>query len=231
MRNVNRAVLNIGYLAPASRIKNDVEPMFKSRSSRGRAAMRKQSRSLMLLALTAVASVSAAEQAVVNPNVAALLPVPVADMKTYNGNQCEAYHHWDIPNVQNQGIVQSAPIVGAGTHISGSLPAWVLCPIVRDNTTNIDGTLGVDVYIKNVAGQSYQCQLVSVRPNGTTVDSNTKSTTTAGEQTLVLDVNGSVNGGSYTLFCNLPSGAWLFSYRVRESGTPGVGTASTDNNN
>jgi hypothetical protein len=97
----------------------------------------------------------------------------------------------------------------------------VVCPIVRDNAYNTNGTFNVLVNIYNpAAGQDFECMLNSYAKFGTLLASDTASTSTEGSQTLTLDVNASESLGYYTLVCTLPpSGPYnskIYSYTYRE---------------
>lgn len=93
----------------------------------------------------------------------------------------------------------------------------VVCPIVRENTTNTNGTVSVEIFVTNVAGQHLSCQLYSYDMYDTLIAGSVpKSTTAGGKQPLTVEVNSSAAKGHYSLRCMLPSGAKLHAYEVRE---------------
>ena len=91
-----------------------------------------------------------------------------------------------------------------------------MCPVVRDNTENTDGTAGALVHVFNVANRNLTCTLYSLDPFGVIIDSDSSTTGSSGNQTLYLDVDLSVLGGFYGITCDIPSGAGVHSYEVRE---------------
>lgn len=93
----------------------------------------------------------------------------------------------------------------------------VTCPIVRDNTTNGNGTFSAQLVGSNAtAGTRFYCALYSMRDDGRFVMATGSSFTRAGNFTLNLDVNGSPFNGVYTIYCNVPSKSRLHSYRWAE---------------
>lgn len=129
------------------------------------------------------------------------------DAKTFHGSECQPYYgsqsgDFNYYTNRMQNVSTSVRLT--------------TCPIVRDNTTNTTGTLGTEIYVNNVAGQSLSCTLYSFDSHGGWVASNTKSTTLGGKQTLYPDVNLSKDMGNYSLYCRLPKGASIFSYKVKE---------------
>ena len=152
-----------------------------------------------------------------------LIPLPFFsyDVKTFHSSECQPYYgntsgdfNYYVNRVQN---------------ISNGYRR-VTCPIVRDNTINTSGTKGVEVFVHNkVAGQTLSCTLFSHDSQGYFVASDYEATTTVGRQALKLDVNLSKNMGNYSLYCYMPSGTSVFSYKVKEWNTND--TRRTDWNN
>ncbi len=136
-----------------------------------------------------------------------VLPFFSYDAKTFHGSECQPYYgsqSGDFNYYTNR------------IYNTGSSGRWVTCPVVRDNTTNTSGTLGTEIYVSNIAGQTLSCTLYSYDSHGVWVASNYKSTTAGGKQTLFPDVNSSKNMGNYSLSCYLPKGASIYSYKVKE---------------
>jgi hypothetical protein len=142
--------------------------------------------------------------------VTPVLIVP-KDYKTIPGNACQAYGtgatllKWFSYALNNN-------YTGVNT---------VLCPIVRDNALNTNGTASVSVDIYNpTAGVSFECTLNSYARFGAVVATDTDSTTAYGTATLSLDVDVSESEGYYVLICTMPPvgqySSKIYSYTYRE---------------
>lgn len=130
------------------------------------------------------------------------------DAKTYPGINCEAQEIAQIDFFQNTQFTMTNPNPGRRT---------VVCPVVRDNTENTNGTYwGALVHIENPLNRTTECTLYSMDEFGVLIDSDTDSTGSAGNQTLVMDVDVSVPVGFYGIHCSLPFGGGVYSYEVRE---------------
>ena len=129
------------------------------------------------------------------------------DAKTYPGISCEAQAVSEIDKFSNIEFDMFNANPGKRS---------VVCPIVRDNTKNINGTLGVYVSAYNVANRTLECTLYSVDRFGLLIESDFNSTSNSGDQTIYLDVNSSVDRGVYGINCELANGAAIRSYEVRE---------------
>ena len=83
----------------------------------------------------------------------------------------------------------------------------VVCPLVRDNPLNLNGTNVVRPYIFRSASATtaFSCSLYSLDAKGGLIASNTQSFNGTGESSLILDVNASTtDGGYYVVFCIVP---------------------------
>lgn len=129
------------------------------------------------------------------------------DSKTYPGINCEAQATAQIADFSNVGF----DMINASTGKRS-----VVCPIVRDNSSNLDGTFSVRVNVANVANKTFTCTLYSNNKFGAPIDSYQASTTAGGDQTIYLDVDLSEEGGYYAINCSMPSNSALRSYEVRE---------------
>nr|MCH9672315.1 hypothetical protein [Gammaproteobacteria bacterium] len=96
----------------------------------------------------------------------------VTDSKTMPGNSCQAYG-------ESSAYADAIDL----KHLSYALTSGddsittVVCPIVRDNTTNTNGVDGVEIKVFNpVAGVDFECQLNSYDEFGGLVASDTDST-------------------------------------------------------
>ena len=162
--------------------------------------------------LTSINTVSAADLTIdpvvaVDPVIDPIIVLPeLFDNKTMPGNACEAmygsqsgvlnHYTWGLYNTAN-GYVR------------------VSCPIVRDNTSNGNGTWSANVYGFNPGG-NFACSLYSYSTHGALQQVASANTAAAGNITLSLDVNNSSFNGFYTIYCNLPANARLYSYRWAE---------------
>lgn len=129
------------------------------------------------------------------------------DAKTYPGVSCEAQAVAEIDAFSNLEF----DMFNANPDSRS-----VVCPIVRDNTKNTNGTVGVYVNIYNVANSKLECALYSADKFGLVIASDINSTSNSGNQTIYLDVDSSVDRGFYGINCTLEEGAAIRSYEVRE---------------
>jgi len=129
------------------------------------------------------------------------------DAKTYPGISCEAQAVAEIDEFMNLSFDMFNANPGKRN---------VVCPIVRDNTKNPDGTLGVYINVYNVANRTLECWLYSSDRFGLIIDSDTSSTSNSGDQTIYVSVDDSVERGFYAISCELANGAAIRSYEVRE---------------
>jgi hypothetical protein len=167
----------------------------------------------LILRAAATALLFASALAPVNGAELTGTPISVApsDIKTIPGNGCQAY-----------GVIatfltwQSYALTNTYTGRS-----TVVCPIVRDNALNTNGTASVAVNVYNpAAGGEFECKLVSYSRYGASLATDTASTTEEGNQTINLDVDVSESLGYYVLTCFMPpSGprdSKIYSYTYRE---------------
>jgi hypothetical protein len=92
----------------------------------------------------------------------------------------------------------------------------VICPVQRDNPGVITGAWA-SVYVNNPSGKTTTCVVFSNDVNGTTVDSQSKSTSATGFQALQFtNIDVSAAWGNYTVVCSLPAGGTLYSYYFLE---------------
>lgn len=129
------------------------------------------------------------------------------DAKTYPGITCEAQAVAETDDFLNLAFDMVNADTGRRT---------VVCPVVRDNTKNADGTIGAYVNVNNPANRTTECSLYSYDKFGSIIDSNSNSTSNTGDQTIYLDVDTSIEGGFYGITCTLPYLAVVRSYEVRE---------------
>lgn len=129
------------------------------------------------------------------------------DAKTYPGIMCEAQAVSEISLFSNIGFEMVNADKGRRS---------VVCPIVRDNTENQDGTYSVMVYVNNPVNRSIECSLYSYSKFSNQIDSYTSSTSSAGDQTISLNVDASEEDGYYAINCELPYLGVIRSYEARE---------------
>lgn len=147
------------------------------------------------------------DEAVLDIDDIIIWPLFPYDAKTFHGSECQPLYGSQSADINY--YTNRVYNVGSGSR-------GVTCPVVRDNTTNTSGTFGTEIYVNNVAGKYLACTLYSYDSHGSWVASSTKSTTAGGKQTLYPDVNLSKNMGNYSVYCYLPKGASLYSYKVKE---------------
>lgn len=94
--------------------------------------------------------------------------------------------------------------------------ASVACPIVRDRAYNANGIDFAYAYVRSSGGQTLTCTLYSYDTAGGFVASNSASTTSNSVTSLLLNINASAAGGTYAIYCSLPSGGRVYGYRVAE---------------
>lgn len=94
---------------------------------------------------------------------------------------------------------------------------YVVCPVVRDNTDNTNGTDSyyTDVRVYN-AGGTLWCYLDSSDETGALRNWDYRSTTTTGYVALENDLNTSYVRGYYNLYCSLPPNSRIQGYRIGE---------------
>ena len=142
-------------------------------------------------------------------------PPDPADAKIYSGTSCRT-------SLGRAAADLDAYYYGV-KNISSTTTVRVMCPIVRDNTQNKNGTWsapfasGVYVRVHNpVSGLVTRCTLYSLGTYIAPFVSGSASTNAQGDRTLFLDVNSSTAGGQYNLECHLPPQARLYNYWVNE---------------
>jgi len=104
---------------------------------------------------------------------------------------------------------------------SGSGYITIQCPVVRDNATNVNGTASARINVRSNGAQSLSCRFSSKTNFGGSLfplaQSNRTSSTSANANVVLnLDVNLSVAGGQYDIYCRVPAGGRIFSYSVLE---------------
>jgi hypothetical protein len=134
------------------------------------------------------------------------------DGKVYPGNACQ---------FREPGKVIFEPDVsfalgnGAITNVA-NIPVSVVCPVVRDNTKNTNGTGVVNMRVRGSQGQAVFCTLASRGRFGEFVKDQGKASGPSGNQVINLDVAESAVDGSYHIDCLLPPGGQILTYRVVE---------------
>lgn len=159
-----------------------------------------------------------------NPNtIPDSFPIPeIFDEKVMPGIACEAQQGVHVSSLDRIAHPETGSYlenpVSPGV---GGRARSVKCPIVRDNTTNIDGTFSAAVTIYNPNDALFICILDSYDEFGVWLDSVSRSTFVAGDQTLTLepgpgDLTVSESNGFYVLRCTLPDEGRIYSYRWAE---------------
>lgn len=137
-------------------------------------------------------------------------PAEAGDNKAYPGSACVA---WGT-STDIQAELYSEVVNNSTTDDNS-----VICPIVRDNTTNSTGTGTAWVYVYRDASatSSLSCNLYSANAStGGLAFSDFNSTTGTGNIRLDLQLSNSATAGPYTLRCILPPLSKIYSYLVPE---------------
>jgi hypothetical protein len=130
--------------------------------------------------------------------------------RIFAGSECQVFNPTQVTGIPDYDF--------AGLSNSGAAVAdlTVICPVVRDNTSNINGTKNFTARVASNGSDLLFCTFYSLDENGTLIDVNTQSTTSGVPVTLNLDVGVSANKGYYNMACTLPPGTTIFSYRLEE---------------
>lgn len=94
----------------------------------------------------------------------------------------------------------------------------VMCPLVRDNAANSNGVPRVEINLSNAtAGVDFHCVIYNYQKYGMLYTFRSATSSSAGDQTMTLDLWTSSPGGYYSLFCNVPSSSRIYSYLIIEN--------------
>ena len=131
-----------------------------------------------------------------------------ADTKIYNGNACQAQQGEQAVNLFRSTVdVRVNP---------GSPGLNVTCPIVRDNTENLDGIESADVRVQSPTTEELLCQIQSRTALGELLQFANATTTSQNVNVLPLKLDVSSIGGTYGLICSLPAEGRILGYSVTE---------------
>jgi hypothetical protein len=130
-----------------------------------------------------------------------------ADTKVYPGNACQAQLGDRAGDLFRSTVfLRNASALGLN----------VVCPIVRDNTPNLDGIESADVRVQSPTTESLICYLQSRSALGELLQQTQVATTSQNVNVLPLDLNVSTIGGTYSIICELPPEGRIYGYRVTE---------------
>src|SRR5215218_8883561 len=131
-----------------------------------------------------------------------------ADTKVYTGNACQAQQ-----GNQAGDLFRSTLDVRV---IEGSPGLNVTCPIVRNNTENLDGIESADVRVQSPTTEELLCQMQSRTALGELLQFANVTTTSQNVNVLPLKLDVSSIGGTYSLICSLPPLGRILGYSVTE---------------
>jgi hypothetical protein len=138
-------------------------------------------------------------------------PALAGDRKTFPGSSCRT---WGNVNAEITGTDG-----GAVLNASFTSAYTVSCPIVRDNTTNTNGTSDVSVYgyRDGSTTTSLSCIFkVTSASVGTDYYSLSRATSLTGNIMLTIPVTTSQSGAFYNMLCILPPRSKIYGYIVPE---------------
>jgi hypothetical protein len=120
--------------------------------------------------------------------------------------------------LQNASQVAATPKYGKEGTIENSsgITLNVVCPVVRDNTSNVNGTQNFTVRVVSNGLDDVLCTSYSTDENGNLIDNFTDTTNSNVPETLNINLSLSAAKGTYSMGCELPPGSKIFNYRVHE---------------
>ena len=119
--------------------------------------------------------------------------------------------------LQDPQAVIDRPEYGFGT-IENTSPNTlnVICPVVRDKTSNVNGTQNFTVRVVSNGVANVICTSYSTDDNGVLINNAVGITNSNMPTTLNINLTASAANGTYSMKCVLPSNSKIFSYRVNE---------------
>lgn len=131
------------------------------------------------------------------------------DEKVYPGNMCQTGS-----GSQDGDISHWATYLSNGSGFSRG----VACPIVRDNMTNVNGIPTVYVRVNRSASAStnFTCYLYNMTSTGSSWFVDSASFSGTGNTSLYLSLPTTTGFGHHTIYCSVPNGSRIISYRVEE---------------
>ena len=119
--------------------------------------------------------------------------------------------------LQDPSQVAATPEYGFGTiENSSTITLNVICPVVRDNTSNTNGTQNFTVRVVSNGNDDVICTSYSTDEDGQLIDNVTATTDSNVPETLNIDLSLSADKGTYSMRCVLPPGSMIINYRVNE---------------
>ena len=138
-------------------------------------------------------------------------PALAGDRKTFPGSSCTT---WGNVNAEITGTDG-----GAVLNASFTSAYTVSCPIVRDNTTNTNGTPDVSVYgYRDGSTATPLTCIFKVTSASTGADyySLSRASSLTGNINLTIPVTASQSGAFYNMLCILPPRSKIYGYIVPE---------------
>jgi hypothetical protein len=131
------------------------------------------------------------------------------DSKTMAGSACQFTNPLQVVN-------PSFAFDGGNITNTSAVDAVVVCPVVRDNIKNTDGTVAVSMRVRGSSGRGVFCTLRSRDRFGAFIKDSFALGGINGPQSMTLDVSASTDSGSYDLNCILPKFGKILTYTVTE---------------
>ncbi|MBD0345040.1 MAG: hypothetical protein ICV63_09515 [Coleofasciculus sp. Co-bin14] len=137
-------------------------------------------------------------------------PAFADDRKTYPGNLCQPGPFATASTI-SYGLDGSVENTASGS-------IYVVCPVVRDNTTNTTGLKQIQVQINKPSSTGTYCSFYSKSADGVNTFFNEKwNFEGSGNRIISLNVQKSYASGYYFIACILPPKAKVVSYIVNEA--------------
>ena len=129
------------------------------------------------------------------------------DTKVYSGDACQTFFG------DQAGDLFRNP---QSLHNQSDEYRLVICPIVRDNTENLNGVESAEIRVQSPLTLELVCYLQSRSALGELLEQDRGATTSQNVNVLPLDVDVSTIGGYYSLACELPPQGQIYGYSVTE---------------
>jgi len=129
------------------------------------------------------------------------------DYKVFAGSECQV----------NDQAATGVSYYSTGVSNNSGAGQWVTCPVVRDNSFNLDGT-----WLRAAATVATSCYVDNTNLDGT-LGTWVSVTTGANAYSAFLQLTASGSSTPYSLLCYLANGSTLTAYQTAEYDATDVG--------